>query len=61
MGASGIYSMTLVVAPTLVPREEYGKYIGIVSSVFALASVVGPVIGGAIATHTSWRWVFLLK
>lgn len=61
IGASGIYSMTLVLAPTLVPKEEYGKYIGIISSVFALASVLGPIMGGAISTHSTWRWVFLLK
>lgn len=61
MGGSGIYSMVLVIAPKLVPVTEYGKYIGIISSVFALASITGPLVGGAIATNTSWRWVFLLK
>lgn len=53
--------MILVIAPQLVPVTEYGKYIGIISSVFAIASVAGPLIGGAIASNTSWRWVFLLK
>ena len=61
MGASGIYSMVLVIAPSLVPREKFGKYMGIVSSVFAIASVLGPILGGAITTHSTWRWVFLLK
>ena len=53
--------MVLVIAPTLVPREKFGKYMGIVSSVFAIASVLGPILGGAITTHSTWRWVFLLK
>ena len=53
--------MVLVLAPELVPVTEYGKYIAIISSVFALASVTGPLVGGAIASTTSWRWVFLLK
>ncbi|KAK0648531.1 major facilitator superfamily domain-containing protein [Cercophora newfieldiana] len=61
IGGSGIYSMVLVLAPQLVPVTEYGKYIGIISSVFALASITGPLVGGAIATNTSWRWVFLLN
>ncbi|KAK3905124.1 drug resistance transporter EmrB/QacA subfamily [Staphylotrichum tortipilum] len=61
IGGSGIYSMVLVLAPELVPVTEYGKYIGIISSVFALASVTGPLVGGAIASTTSWRWVFLLN
>ena len=47
-GATGIYSMVLAVAPTLVPREKFGKYMGIVSSVFAIASVLGPILGGVI-------------
>ncbi|KAL1836435.1 hypothetical protein VTJ49DRAFT_5156 [Mycothermus thermophilus] len=61
IGGSGIYSMILVLAPKLVPVTEYGKYIGIISSVFAIASFTGPLVGGAIATNTSWRWVFLLN
>lgn len=61
MGGSGIYSMVLVIASKMVPPTEYGKYVGIISSVFALASVAGPLVGGAIADHGTWRWVFLLK
>ena len=61
MGGSGIFSMVLVIAPTLVPREKHGRYMAVISSVFAIASVLGPVLGGAITTHSTWRWVFLLK
>src|ERR1700742_858413 len=61
MGASGIYSLTMVIATNLVPRANYGKYMAIMSTVFAVASVVGPILGGAISTHSTWRWVFLLK
>jgi len=61
MGASGIYSMVLTIAPMMIPTKEYGKYIGIISSVFIIASVLGPVLGGIITQRSSWRWVFLLK
>ena len=61
MGASGIYSLTMVIATNLVPRANYAKYMAIMSTVFAVASVVGPILGGAISTHSTWRWVFLLK
>ncbi|KAI5457173.1 drug resistance transporter EmrB/QacA subfamily [Mariannaea sp. PMI_226] len=62
MGASGIYSMTLTIAPALVPKQEFGKYIAIISTVFALASVLGPVLGGIISNHgNNWRWVFFLN
>ncbi|KZF22095.1 drug resistance transporter EmrB/QacA subfamily [Xylona heveae TC161] len=61
IGASGIYSMTMVIAPGLVPIEKYAKYMGIVSTVFIAASVLGPILGGVINTSSSWRWVFLLN
>jgi MFS family permease len=53
--------MVLVLAPTLVPVRKYGKYMAIVATVFLIASVLGPVLGGVINAHSSWRWVFLLK
>jgi MFS family permease len=61
IGASGIYSMVMVIAPDMVLPEKHGKYMGIVSTVFIVASVLGPVLGGVINTHSSWRWVFLFK
>lgn len=61
MGGSGIFSMVVVIAPGLVPREKHGKYVAVISSVFAIASILGPILGGAITTHSTWRWVFLLK
>ncbi|KAJ5595531.1 MFS general substrate transporter [Penicillium hispanicum] len=61
IGASGIYSMVMVIAPGMVPPEKYGKYMAIVSTVFIVASVLGPILGGVINTHSSWRWVFLFN
>lgn len=61
IGASGIHCMTNVIAPTLVPKAEFGRYIAIVSTVFALASILGPLLGGVVSANGSWRWVFFLK
>ncbi|GKU05363.1 unnamed protein product [Fusarium langsethiae] len=61
IGASGIYSMILAIAPVLVPIDKYAKYMGIVSTVFITASVLGPILGGVISQHSTWRWVFLLN
>ena len=61
MGGSGIYSMVGVVAILVVPTEKYGKYMAIISSVMAVSSILGPLLGGFINDHTTWRWVFLLK
>ena len=53
--------MVMVIAPEMVPLDKIGKYMAIISSVFALASVLGPVLGGVISEHSTWRWIFLLK
>jgi MFS family permease len=45
--------MVMVITPQVVPRQELGKYMAIVSSVFVLASILGPVLGGAITRHGS--------
>lgn len=61
VGGSGIYSMVGVVVTAVVPTEKFGKYMAILSSVFAVASILGPLLGGVINDNTTWRWVFLLK
>ncbi|KAF4968689.1 hypothetical protein FSARC_3975 [Fusarium sarcochroum] len=61
IGASGIYSMILALAPGLIPLRKYPRYMGIISTVFITASVLGPILGGVISQHSTWRWVFLLN
>jgi len=60
-GASGIFSLTVVIEPDITPGRWLGLYSGVISSVFASTSILGPVLGSALAEYSSWRWVFLLK
>lgn len=53
--------MVWVILPEMIPKEKYPMYSGIVSSMFAVSCLLGPLLGGAIVQHTTWRWVFLLK
>lgn len=61
LGGSGIYSIGLTIVYDMVPKTKYPLYGAIVSANFALASLVGPLMGGAINSGATWRWVFLLK
>jgi EmrB/QacA subfamily drug resistance transporter len=67
IGAGGVLALALaILADILAPRQR-AKYQGYFLSVFALATVVGPVVGGALAGQdsilgiTGWRWVFLVN
>ena len=60
-GAGGLMAMTFAVVGDVVSPRERGRYTGYLGSVFAFASVVGPLVGGFIVDHVSWRWVFLIN
>ena len=53
--------MVFVILPDMVISEQYSLYATVLSSVYALSSVLGPVLGGAISSHTNWRWIFYIK
>ncbi|KAJ6096144.1 MFS general substrate transporter [Penicillium sp. IBT 16267x] len=61
IGGAGCFSISMVVFFELIPKDKYPKYGSILSADVALATLLGPIIGGAISDGTSWRWVFLLN
>ncbi len=61
MGAGGFIVLTQATIGDVVSPRERGKYQGIFGGVFGLASVAGPLLGGLIVEHTSWRWVFYVN
>lgn len=61
IGGSGLYSLTFVAIMKIVVPEKIGFYSGVISSVFAMAGLLGPLFGGIIADRTTWRWIFFMK
>ena len=55
--------MTLAMAAVgdLVAPRERGRYQGYIAATFAVATIVGPLLGGVLVDHASWRWVFLVN
>ena len=58
LGGGGLMVMAQALIGELVPPRQRGRFQGYFASVFTLASVSGPVIGGYAVTHASWRWLF---
>ncbi|OHF01840.1 multidrug resistance protein fnx1 [Colletotrichum orchidophilum] len=63
IGGGGLMTVAQMIVSDVVPLRERGKYQGILGSVVAIANGIGPVIGGALASHSrdSWRWIFRLN
>ncbi|KAI1326474.1 major facilitator superfamily transporter [Xylariaceae sp. FL0255] len=60
VGGGGIHSLGLVILSDIVPLRWRPKWYGIVLAAWALGLSTGPIIGGAIAERTTWRWIFYL-
>jgi EmrB/QacA subfamily drug resistance transporter len=61
IGGGMIFANAFAIIGDLYTPAERGKYAGIMSGVFGLASIIGPLIGGAITDHLHWRWVFYVN
>jgi EmrB/QacA subfamily drug resistance transporter len=59
--AGGLMSLAMAAVGDLVSPRERGRYQGYIAIAFALATVVGPLIGGLLVEHASWRWVFYVN
>ncbi len=61
LGAGGLMVTALAIIGDVVPPRERGRYQGYMGGVFAVASVIGPLIGGFLTQDASWRWVFYVN
>ncbi|OKL63295.1 hypothetical protein UA08_01711 [Talaromyces atroroseus] len=61
LGACGIFSGCIVIITDAVPLRKRPMMTGFMGSLFGIASVVAPVMGGAFTDNVSWRWCFYIN
>lgn len=53
--------MAVLITYEMVPKAKLPLYGGLNAVAVALATLMGPLFGGLINNHTTWRWIFYLK
>jgi EmrB/QacA subfamily drug resistance transporter len=60
-GSGGFFPVGIAIVAVVFPPETRARVVGLLSGVFGIAVVAGPLIGDAIVTYTTWRWVFYVN
>lgn len=61
IGGAGVYALAILCIYEIAPKTKLPTYSGLMSFCLVLASLIGPIIGGALAQDSAWPWVFLIK
>lgn len=61
IGASGLFSGALTIIGYSLPLRRRAIYIALLTSMYGVSSVVGPIIGGAFTDRVTWRWCFWIN
>jgi MFS family permease len=61
IGAAGVNALVEIIVCDLVPLRERGNYLALIFGLIAIGTALGPLFGGLIVQHSTWRWVFYLN
>ncbi|GAD96995.1 MFS transporter, putative [Paecilomyces variotii No. 5] len=61
VGGGGIIALSEIIVTDIVPLRLRGNYFGILSAMWSIGSVTGPILGGGFAENVTWRWIFYIN
>lgn len=61
IGAGGNFALVYIVLADISSPQERARTMSFASSIWGIASVLGPTLGGFIVTFLSWRWIFFIN
>lgn len=61
LGGGGLMVISMAAVADVIPPANRGRYQGLFGGVFGPATVIGPLIGGFLVQHASWRWIFYIN
>ena len=61
LGAGSIMANSYSVVADFLPPAKRGQWMGVIGAVSILAVVMGPLAGGYVTDHLTWRWIFFVN